>query len=494
MTKTSPKNKEDKTDRRVYDEDILKSHLALQTTAVKIGAPLTSVYYVIQVALDSCWQNWVLLLSFLSAVVVWVFCLGLTKKGRLESSIIGFSATIIGFETLVLFILQGISETVILANMIVIIYSSLISRRILLYNAAGTFASFAIHCIVQRFDLYEMKVMSPNHQLLMLLMFSAMLLSIIALILDRSHVLQANQLDSIKKLNSEQKKIINTAGRMGGMLNNVVDHIHNASKTVASRINEQAVAIEEIDTIMDKIKGIAGETALSAVDTREVSTKIREKSKSGSKQLRAMEQNFVEVVMANDVVQFEFADLASKAASIGDILAVNREITGQISILAINAAIQAAKAGRYGSGFRVVAKELKAMIQRTEESLNDIRSLLEYIHNQAQQSADRIEANSKLMHKQLEELNTTGNLFEEISKAFVNTTERIDRISNSAMEQQTRLDEVSIGVSNINEAASGLHSSTQHLVDNVGEISSSHDALWELLSSIEKINEKKLSE
>jgi len=242
-------------------------------------------------------------------------------------------------------------------------------------------------------------------------------------------------------------------------------------------------SVGEIVEAMGQIHGLSRDTAGASSHAAGMASGVSESSREGKLRLDKLEQSFVEVVMANDVVRFEFGDLADKAENIGDIMVANREIISQIKILAINAGIQAAKAGEFGLGFAVVARELKGMIQRTEESLNNVSQLLEYIRTQARQSADRIEVNSESMHRQLTEINSTGQLFDQITEAFQEMSGAVDSISESNNTQQVMLQDLGYGVSNVDSAAEQLLDATVALVDNVAEITSSHEALLELLKS-----------
>lgn len=466
-----------------YQQWVVDANLSLQKGIVRIIIPVALIFFIVRLIVSYCWQYAVLLVGFCVASAFWVYCLRLTRQGQLLKSVKILAATIITFEGLTGVLVSGTMVSMIAADMIAIVYSSIFSRRLLIYSAIGTYFTIALSLTVEYFDFWPVKDMSPTGRYISVLFFAGLLIAVVTVVLNRSRLMQKETVASMREMYDDQQRILNAAGDISRVLESTVQQISDASGKFNTQFSQQAAAISEINDTMERIRQIAGETAASADNTSQVSNRTAQKSKDGSEQLKKMEQSFVEVVMSTDVVRFEFTDLAEKATNIGDIITAYDEIAGQIKILAVNAAIQAAKAGRYGTGFRVVANELKSMIQRTDESLSDIRRLLEYIRTQAKQSADVIERNSMLMHSQLEELNSTGALFEEITEAFYQTSEHVDKITVSAQRQQLGLDEVRFAISSIHSAVQEFQELTDGLFHNVHQISSFHDEMVGLFTA-----------
>jgi len=234
---------------------------------------------------------------------------------------------------------------------------------------------------------------------------------------------------------------------------------------------------------MDQIRDIAGGTARSASETEQFAERTREKSLATARQLRAVERGFDGVVDGNEAARAEFTELAGQADSIETVLRSNSDIAARIKILAINAGIQAAKAGEYGVGFNVVARELKEMIQNTDQSLGTSRDLLEGIRQRARRSAETIQTASQLLRKHSGELSATGRNIEEITETFVATARQFRNISTTSHEQQARLDEIGHGIGQIDVAATELTKQTQVLMESVKRIADSQASLREILSA-----------
>ncbi len=460
-----------------YRQQQRQTHRRLQYVVLKIAVLCCVPVYIAIILLDPCWQNIAQLLGFSAMAITWWIGYRLTLKDRSDLPVQLFVYSNAAFQLVILLSFADALVTAVMAQLGTIIYAAFYSRRIVTRGAVAAFATIMIGEAARMGNFYEMKVFSPVERLGFMFFFSGIIMVIIVLVLRHSRALLENLLEKVKRIDDKKTGIINAANNVSAVLEEAVEKIKQVSEAFATQASDQSSAINEINKAMVQVRQIAGETAQAAMEARSVSEAIREKSQKTSRRLQSVEEGFDRVVEINEVAQAEFDDLASQAESIEDILRSNREIAGQIKILAVNAGIQAAKAGMYGSGFRVVANELKGLISRTDESLTHSRQLLEDIRTRARQSADTIMRSSDLLRHQFEELNSTGATIEEITESFAETTEGVDKISKAAKEQQVRLDEVGNGIDYIDFAAAELTSSTEVLVKNVERIVVSHQNL-----------------
>ena len=466
-----------------HNTQLRSYHLQLQKTVVRFGLPATNLYLLYRAIADPCWQNTTLIVSFVLVSLCWLIGLKQTKSGNLPISVHLFTISLITYEFISMIVLQHVSAIALAADLVVVIYASLFGRRFLFFTGAATLVSFVSSELIQFFQLVDPKALVPGERLAYQLIFAFIVIPLGVWILLRVHLMQKALRQGVETLNSEQDEIISAADDIGKNLENITEEMRVSIDSVAAQISEQAAAIGQIDMIMAQVRRIAADTAASAADTTEVASKVRSESLRGRSQLKSMEEGFFRVVEINDTAKHVFADLATQVEKIEDVLATNRGVAAQIKILAINAGIQAAKAGEFGTGFRVVATELKGMISRTDESLNHSRMLLEDIRNQAKESADTIQKSGELLHAQLAELSSTSMLIEVLADAFVSTSEHIESIADAAREQQARLDEVGTGIGNIDYAANELTNSAGTLRDSVDKVVHSQHSLSEVLSS-----------
>ncbi|MCU0665239.1 MAG: methyl-accepting chemotaxis protein, partial [Myxococcota bacterium] len=394
---------------------LLDVHLSVQGMTVRFGAPMVLCLSVVAAAFDRCWQTGLFLGGATFSSLTWFYCLRLTKRGSLRGSVLALSLSTIATAFLYQNLFAALSFTAIIATLAVVIYASFYSHRLLWVTAGFATAGLVLSVFVEALHPWARCEMHPVVHLVFGIAFSVFLMGMVVLVLSKNQKLDSALSHRMFRMNEEQSQIIGTAGAVSTVLEESLRQIRDIAGAFAAQAYEQATAIAQIHATMEQLRQVSEQTATSSGETRRLTEEVRSKSLSTSDQLRAVEKEFDRVVESNTLAQSEFDELAAQADRIEDILHSNREIVAQIKILAVNAGIQAAKAGSFGAGFRVVAGELKAMIQRTEESLSSSRRLLDDIRMRARQSADTVQHNSTMLTRHFDQLGATGQVIEEIT-------------------------------------------------------------------------------
>jgi methyl-accepting chemotaxis protein len=458
-------------------------HPQLQRFILKFIPAIAICLYTFSAMSDPCWQNWVMLSCIVAMSAVWFVGYRFALKAQLGLSVMLFVLPVITLETVEMCIVEGTMTTAILGNLVVTIYASLFSRKSLYTSAILTGVSLALAESVRFFAPESLKVVPPDERFIVQLVFIVLFVPLIAFILRRSQRTNDALFGGMAELTNDQGKIIAAIKEMQPAIDAAAAGIRQVSNSFAVQASEQAAATAEVGAVMANIKRTASQTATKADSTHNTAEKTRQESLISSSQLKQVEQGFNEVVQKILGTRSVVADLSSRAENIEEILGSNRAIGAQIKILAINAAMEAAKAGKAGMGFRVVAGELRTLIHRIDENLEHSRRQLESIQTQAQESADTIDESSKLLQRHFDDLRATGLQIEHITDNVVKTSEHISQIAQAARKQQTSIIEVSSAMAQIDKTASQLEQSGSILMENVGKIVGSHDSLREILPS-----------
>ncbi len=163
-------------------------------------------------------------------------------------------------------------------------------------------------------------------------------------------------------------------------------------------------------------------------------------------------------------------DLMNQSQSIGSVLDVIRSIAEQTNLLALNAAIEAARAGEAGRGFAVVADEVRTLAQRTQQSTSEIEAMIGKLQTGTRTAVDTINNSHKLVQSSVEGIEKTGQALEEISSAVHAITDMSLQIASASEEQSCVAEEVSKNVNRISGLADGTTQNAvqaQKLVSNL---------------------------
>ncbi len=193
-------------------------------------------------------------------------------------------------------------------------------------------------------------------------------------------------------------------------------------------IEQAATAVTEMSAAVDEVAG-------NAVSSAEASQASDEDSKHGHYQISetiSSIQNLVDEVLG---ASNKAEGLAVQAQDISKVLEVIRGIAGQTNLLALNAAIEAARAGEAGRGFAVVADEVRSLAQRTQDSTEEIEQMITGIQRGTQDTVDALNSSAEHAGQTLQRANGAGNALEKITAAISQISQR-NLVIASAAEQQ----------------------------------------------------------
>ncbi|MDY7531640.1 methyl-accepting chemotaxis protein [Pseudomonas sp. Bout1] len=252
--------------------------------------------------------------------------------------------------------------------------------------------------------------------------------------------MQANLQETIRGISESSQQLASAAEEMSS----VMEQSTRGLQAQNDEIEQAATAVTQMSAAVDEVAG-------NAVSSAEASKASDEDSKHGHYQISetiSSIQNLVDEVLGAST---KAEGLAAQAQDISKVLEVIRGIAGQTNLLALNAAIEAARAGEAGRGFAVVADEVRSLAQRTQDSTEEIEQMINAIQQGTQDTVGALNSSAEHAGQTLQRANSAGSALEKITAAISQISQRNLVIASAAEQQALVAREVDRSLVNIRD-------------------------------------------
>ena len=235
-------------------------------------------------------------------------------------------------------------------------------------------------------------------------------------------------------------------------------------------VHLQQAEIEQVATAMNQMSATVQEVAHNAVIAADAATTADQETQQGQHVVRATITAINDLAEEVERTTSVIDKLGADSEAIGKVLDVIRGIAEQTNLLALNAAIEAARAGEQGRGFAVVADEVRTLASRTQNSTMDIQNMISRLQQGAREAVEVMESGRRRARNSVERAGEAGVSLQNIAKAVTAITEMNTQIASAAEEQSAVSEDINAKVVKINtiaersvEAITKVSSATQHL-------------------------------
>ncbi|SEP20059.1 methyl-accepting chemotaxis protein [Aquisalimonas asiatica] len=236
---------------------------------------------------------------------------------------------------------------------------------------------------------------------------------------------------------------------------------------IASAINEMTATIQEISANGSTVQQAAGQADSSA--------------RAGHEHVSENFESMQTLAEDIDATSQAVTALAERSREIETVLDVIHEVTEQTNLLALNAAIEAARAGEHGRGFAVVADEVRGLAKRSNESAGQIREIIGNLRSETDTAVETMQNSRARSERNLERARTAGESIETIKHEVGRIHEQITQIATSAEEQSQVAEEINRNITAIVEAARNSSSGMEQTRQSSEEVARTGERLRQVV-------------
>jgi methyl-accepting chemotaxis protein len=243
------------------------------------------------------------------------------------------------------------------------------------------------------------------------------------------------------------------------------------SQESATNLNKQRSETEQVATAMNEMSATVQEVARNAGDASGAAANADNEAKAGNSIVQQASNSIDELAREVESAAGVIQQLASDSDTIGTVLDVIKGIAEQTNLLALNAAIEAARAGEQGRGFAVVADEVRTLAGRTQESTQEIESMIDKLQSGAKNAVAAMETGREKASVGVDQTKQAGEALAAITRAVTTISEMNVQIASAAEEQSATTEEMNKNIININQLADETAGSAEQSTAASSELS-----------------------
>ena len=291
---------------------------------------------------------------------------------------------------------------------------------------------------------------------------------------------------ALEMLNAMNRTILK---RVEQVTANLAGYANDASDLVSdtrSGVHRQQAEIEQVASAMSQMTATVHDVAKNTQSAAEVARNANEQAQQGASKaaaaVSAIKTLSVDVEQAENSIQ----ELAKSSVEIGSVLDVIKGVAEQTNLLALNAAIEAARAGEQGRGFAVVADEVRTLASRTQESTEEIHSMIEKIQQGTQNAVTKMADVMVRSKEGLENVEISSTSIEQMQSSVEMMNTLNTQIASAAEEQSAVSETIAENIENINQVSHTTDTTATEMSHTSEELASLASDIHNMINQFEE--------
>ncbi|WP_041521895.1 methyl-accepting chemotaxis protein [Gilvimarinus agarilyticus] len=276
--------------------------------------------------------------------------------------------------------------------------------------------------------------------------------------------------DNLRHMQQEMRSVVSSVKDTAVQLGDASANINQTASDIAKHIGATENSTDQVAAAVNEMSSTVQEVANNASGAAEAASAADQNARTG---LGVMEQTVSAInSLSTQVIDVSqaMAQLEGETDSIGRVLGVIKDIAEQTNLLALNAAIEAARAGEQGRGFAVVADEVRGLAQRTQQSTAEIQNIIEAVQAGARKASLAMQSGQSQTEQTVLLVDETGRAIRDISEAINAIVGMNTQIATAAEEQSYAAEEINQNVVKVVELVQQAHQAAQHSTQTANEL------------------------
>jgi len=254
-----------------------------------------------------------------------------------------------------------------------------------------------------------------------------------------------NMLGSLREMTRELREGV-------GVLASSSTEILATVSQVAASAAQTATAVSETSTTAEEVKQTAHVSNQKAKAVQETAQKATSVSETGRKAVTETIEGINRIREQMESITDNVVRLSEQGQAIGDIIATVNDLAEQSNLLAVNAAIEASRAGEYGRGFVVVAQEVKSLAEQSRQATTQVRTILMEVQKATTAAVMATEQGTKAVAASVKQATEAGESIRALTGGVGETAQAAMQIAASSQQQLVGMDQIALAISNIRQA------------------------------------------
>ncbi len=267
----------------------------------------------------------------------------------------------------------------------------------------------------------------------------------------------------LEKLKAQTRDIMGAINVLASSSNQIA----TTTAQLASGSEETAVAVTETTTTVEEVKQTATVSSQKAKHVVTLAQNAVQVSQTGAKSVNETIEGINKLKEQMEYIAETIVKLSEHNQAIGEIITAVDDLAEQSNLLAVNAAIEAAKAGEHGKGFVVVAQEIKSHAEQSKQATKQVRTILNDIQKASSAAVMATEKGSKAVDATVKQSSGTGDAIRELSRSIAEAAQAVTQIAASSQQELVGMDQVALAMTNIKQATAQNAASTKQVETTV---------------------------